>query len=517
MYQDLSQETGEQAQPRPAPGIDVLDAAVGLEMRGLVDETTQRRFGRDALEIAHQRVEQGLTFATDTPLWSTREYRGYRGWAERWVPALTRFAQGSLFGAGTLFVFVLLWFSDLSQHITPVGGVVVAVSVYLASAGWSRLMSVAAGEVVHYSLAAADRQLTRYVAKALATLALLVGIIALGYQMGGTFAGALGPLSVVIATIANLTFFWLGLAYVVAERRPWLVLLFAAAGVSAFLIVGAVLRPSAGMQMQLSLAACNLVGVAYMAGRALLAYRPRHAFLRTSQGEPLPARRRRFLGALGIGYGLLILSDFVILAAVGYFDHTRHGAEVYLLLKLVAIIPLVVSLGVMEVLEHRLGEVVRRHEEHFSYADPAFPTRVRRAFWASVLGFGGLHLLLGAAAATMLLPGMPLRSLVDESALTADIILPGLLATLGIMFALAGMFCATLLSSLGEDEVILWWLLAGLALSLAVGGALYPALGMLGAAIGFAAGTAVFWLLGARTVGARIGAYPLLSYRRAIS
>ncbi|HSQ37811.1 MAG TPA: hypothetical protein VLS92_07965 [Acidimicrobiia bacterium] len=517
MYQDLTSDASLRTEPCRAPDVDVLDAAVGLEMRGLVDETTQQRFGRDALEIARERVEQGLTFSADTPLWSTREYRGYRGWAERWAPDLSRFAQGLVFGAGTLFVFLLLWFSDLSQHITPAGGVVVAVSVYLASAGWSRLMSVAAGGVVYYSLVEADRQLTRYVVRAVVTLALLTAVIALGYLAGDSFTDTLGPGWVVMATIANLTLFWLSLAYVVAQRRPWLILLFAAGGVAGFLIAGAAFDPSAGMHMQVSLAAFNVVSVLYMIGRAVMAYHPRYAFLELSEAAPLPARRRRFLASLGIGYGLLILSDFVILAAVGYFDSTRNGTEIYLVLKLVAIIPLVVSLGVMEILEFRLGETVRKHEQRFDSSDPRFTAGIRRAFYLSVLGFGGLHVLLGLAAATLLLPGMPLRGLVAESTLTADIIVPGLLATFGIMFALGGMFCATLLSTIGEDEVILKWLLIGLALSLAVGGGLYPALGMLGAAIGFAAGSAAFLVLGARTIVACMAAYPLLSYRRAIA
>jgi len=40
---------------------------------------------------------------------------------------------------------------------------------------------------------------------------------------------------------------------------------------------------------------------------------------------------------------------------------------------------------------------------------------------------------------------------------------------------------------------------------------------MLGAAIGFAVGTAAFLVLGARTVAASMAAYPLLSYRQAIA
>lgn len=516
MHLDITPDRPVPATPREAPDIDVLDAAVGLEMRGLVDETMQERFGRDVFEIARERVEGGLSFESDPPRWSTREYHGFQGWAERWLPGLSRFAQGFLFGCGTLFVFLLLWFSDLSQRITPAGGVLVAASVYLTSAGWSRLMSVTAGDVVHYSRVEADRQLTRCVARAVATLTVLIGVVAVGYSSTGAFAETFGPGSVVSASIVNLTFFWLSLAFAAAQRRPWLILLSAAGGLVGYAVVGTVVDPSLGVHMQLSLAAGNAVSVVYMISRAMLAYRPRHAFLEHSGSSALPARRRRFLASLGIGYGFLILSDFVVLAAVGYFDSTRNGTETYLVLKLVAIIPLVVSLGVMEVLEYRLGEDIRRHEERLASSDPDFASSIRRAFYVSVLSFGTLHLLLGLVAATLLLPGMPLRGWVAESALTADMVVPGLLATFGIMFAVAGMFCATLLSTMGEDEVSLRWLLTGLALSLAVGGGLYPALGILGAAIGFTVGTGVFLVLGGRAVTARMAAYPLLSYRRAI-
>jgi hypothetical protein len=502
--------------PSPAPDVDILDAAVGLEMRGLVDETTQERFGRDVFEIARERVVVGLSPNTEPSPWSTAQYHGWQGWAERSLPGLDRFARGFLFGAGTLFVFLLLWFSDLSQRITPAGGIVVAASTYLASAGWSRLMSVSAGEVVHYSRVEADRQLIRYVTRAAATLAVLAGLMAVGYAVTGTLEGTLGPGSVVVASIANLTLFWLILAFAAAQRRPWLILLFAVGGLLGLTVARAVVEPSWGMHTQLALAGFNLAGVLYMASRAVLAYRPRHAFLERSGAAPLPARRRRYLAGLGIGYGFLILSDFIVLAAVGYFATTSHGSDIYLVLKLVAIIPLVISLGVMEVLEYRLGETIRRHEERLASSDPGFTTVIRRAFYTSLLSFGAWHTAAALIAATLVLPGMPLRHFVAESALTADIIVPGLLATLGTMFALAGMFCATLLSTMGDDETILKWLLAGLALSLVVGGSLYPALGIVGAATGFAAGTGAFLVLGVRAVVERMIDHSLLSYRQAI-
>jgi hypothetical protein len=514
MYLDITRDRA--VEPRRAPDVDVLDAAVGMEMRGLVDETTQERFGRDVFQIARERVEGGLSVDSDLPRWSTAKYHGLQGWGERWLPGLDRFARGFLFGAGTLFVFLLLWFSDLSQRITPAGGVIVAVSVYLASAGWSRLMSVSAGSVVHYSLVEADRQLTRYVTRAVATLAGLIGLLAVGYASTEALTAALGPSSVVLASMANLTLFWLCLAYTVAQQRPWLILLFAMGGLIGYAAGGAVVDPLSGLHMQMALLAFNTLGVAYMVSRAVPAYRRRHTFVEPPGAAALPRRRRRFVAALGIGYGFLILSDFVVLATVGYFNTTWNGTETYLVLKLVAIIPLLISLGVMEVLEHRLGAVVRRHEERLPSSDPGFTTAIRRAFLRSVLAFGALHVLLGLATATLLLPGMPLRGWVSESALTADIALPGLLATLGIAFALGGMFCATLLSGMGDDEVSLKWLATGLALSLAAGGSLYFALGILGAAIGFAAGTGAFLALSGWTVMKRMAAYPLLSYCQAI-
>ena len=514
MYLDITPNRA--VEPRLAPDVDVLDAAVGMEMRGLVDATTQERFGRDVFQIARERVEAGLSIDSDLPRWSAAGYRGLQGWGERWLPGLDKFAQGFLFGAGTLFVFLLLWFSDLSQRITPAGGVVVAASVYLASAGWSRLMSVSAGAVVHYSLVEADRQLTHYAARSVATLAVLVGLVAAGYAAIGAFATTLGPGPVVIASMANLTFFWLSLAYTVAQRRPWLILLFALGGLLGYAVAEAVVHPSPGLHMQLALVSFNILGVGYMMGRALLAYRRPHTFLEPSGASTLSRRRRRFVAALGIGYGFLVLSDFVVLATVGYFDTTWNGTETYLVLKLVAIIPLVISLGVMEVLEQRLGETIRRQEERLPSSDPGFTTAIRRAFLLSVAAFSSLHVLLGLGTATLLFPGMPLRGWVSESALAADITLPSLLATLGIAFALGGMFCATLLSTMGEDEISLKWLAVGLALSLAVGGSLYFALGILGAAIGFAVGTGTFLALSGRTTMRRMAAYPLLSYCQAI-
>lgn len=516
MHLDLTQAQSVGAAPQQPPDVDVLDAAVGLEMRGLVDETTQERFGRDVFEIARERVILGLSPNTDPSPWSTAQYGGWRGWAERSLPGLDRFARGFLFGAGTLFVFLLLWFSDLSQRITPAGGIVVAASTYLASAGWSRLMSVSAGAVVHYSPAEADRQLVRYVARAVVTLALLIGVMAIVYATTGVLAETLGPGSVVMASIANLTMFWLVLAFAAAQRRPWLILVFAAGGLAALAIARAAVAPSQGMHTQIALAGFNLFGGLYMSTRALVALRSRHSHPARVEETPLPTRRRRFLGGLGIGYGFLILSDFVVLAAAGYFSTTSHGGDIYLVLKLVAVIPLLVSLGVMEVLEYRLDEKIRRHEERLASADPAFTAGIRRAFFNSLLVFGAGHLAAALAGATLLLPGMPLRHLVSQAAMTTDVIVPGLLATVGIMFALAGMFCATVLSTMGDDDTILGWLLVGLGLSLGLGAGLYPLLGIVGAATGFAVGTGAFLALGARAVAKRMVAYPLLSYRREI-
>jgi len=516
MHLDATQAQPVLAAPQGAPDVDILDAAVGLEMRGLVDETTQERFGRDVFEIAREKVVLGLSPNTDPSPWSTAHYHGWQGWAERSLPGLDRFARGFLFGAGTLFIFLLLWFSDLSQRITPAGGIVVAASTYLASAGWSRLMSVSAGAVVHYSPIEADRQMVHYVTRAVGTLFLLLGGLAIGYALAGVLTDTLGPGSVVMASIANLTVFWLILAFAAAQRRPWLILAFAAGGLVGLAVSRAVLEPSQGTHTQVALAGFNLAGLVYMVLCAALAHHPRHAFPPGSGGARLSARRRRYLGGLGIGYGFLILSDFVVLAAVGYFDGTSHGSDIYLVLKLVAIIPLLVSLGVMEVLEYRLDERIRRQEERLSSADPGFTPGIRRAFFASLLAFGAGHLAAALIGAALLLPGMPLRHFVDEAAMTADIIVPGLLATFGIMFALAGMFCATLLSAMGDDETIFKWLLVGLALSLVVGAGLYPALGIVGAATGFAAGTGAFLVLGARAVVRRMGAYPLLSYRQEI-
>jgi MFS family permease len=344
----------------------------------------------------------------------------------------------------------------------------------------------------------------------------LVGLVAAGYAAIGAFATTLGPGPVVIASMANLTFFWLSLAYTVAQRRPWLILLFALGGLLGYGVAEVVVDPSPGLHMQLALVAFNLLGVGYMIARALLAHRRPHTFLEPSGASTLSRRRRRFVAALGIGYGFLVLSDFIVLATVGYFDTTWNGTETYLVLKLVAIIPLLVSLGVMEVLEQRLGETIRRQEERLPSSDPRFTTAIRRAFLVSVAAFSSLHVLLGLGTATLLLPGMPLRAWVSESALTADITVPGLLATLGIVFALGGMFCATLLSTMGEDEISLKWLVVGLALSLVVGGSLYFALGILGAAIGFAVGTGTFLALSGRTTMRRMAAYQLLSYCQAI-
>lgn len=516
MHLDATKAQPIASAPQRAPDVDILDAAVGLEMRGLVDETTQERFGRDVFEIAREKVVVGLSPNTEPSPWATAQYRGWHGWAERSLPGLDRFARGFLFGAGTVFVFLLLWFSDLSQRITPAGGIVVAASTYLASAGWSRLMSVSAGTVVHYSPVEADRQLIRYVTRAVATLGLLIGVVAIAYSVAGVLNDTLGPGWVVMASIGNLTLFWLILAFAAAQRRPWLILAFAVGGLVGLVVGRAVLDPSQGMHTQMALAGFNLVAVIYMITGATLAYHPRYAFPAGSGQTPLSARRRRFLGGLGIGYGFLILSDFIVLAAVGYFGNTSHGSDIYLVLKLVAIIPLIVSLGVMEVLEYRLDERIRRHEEHLSSTDPGFTAGIRRAFYASLSAFGTGHLAAAVVGATLLLPGMPLRHFVAEAAITADIIVPGLLATFGIMFALAGMFCATLLSAMGDDETILKWLLVGLALSLAVGAGLYPALGIVGAATGFAAGTGAFLVLGARAVVRRMSAYALLSYRQEI-
>jgi hypothetical protein len=516
MHPDMTPARAVSIARREAPDVDVLDVAVGLEMRGLVDETTQERFGRDVFEIARQRLEEGLPLDQDPPRWSVPEYHGWRGWAERWLPVLHRFNRGFLFGAGTLFVFMLLWFSDLSQRITPAGGIVVAATVYLASAGWSRLMSVSAGAVVHYSRFEADRQLLRYALRAVATLSVLMALVAAGYAAVGTLTDTLGPGSVVMASIANLTLFWLTLAFAASQRRPWLILLSAIGGLAGYFIARTIGDLSPGMDTQVALATFNLVGILCMIGRALPAYRRQPAFPPLAAAGTLPRRRRRFLAALGIGYGFLILSDFVVLAGVGYFNGTRLGTEVYLVLKLVAIIPLVVSLGFMEVLQHRLGETISGHEERLASSDARFTPAIRRAFYLSVLSIGSLHMLGALVAGTLLLPGMPLRHVVAESALTADIIVPGLLGALGITFALAGMFCATLLSTMGDDEAILKWLLTGLALSLAVGGTLYPWLGIAGAALGFAAGTGAFLAFGARAVAARMGGYSLLSYRQAI-
>lgn len=502
--------------PREAPSIDVLDVAARLEMQGMVDETTQHRFGRDVFAIARQRVESGQYGERETAPWSTTGPSGRNPTVERWVGVVARFLQGALFGCGTLFVFLMLWFSDLSLNMSPAGGVLVATAVYLGCAGWSRLMSISAGGVVYYSPIEADRQLARYVLRAAVTLALVMGLISLGYAVSGAFSANLGPMGVVLATIANLTLFWLTLAYAAAQRRPWAVLVFTGVGVAGFFVAGALVDPARGMQMQLALAAFNGASLLYMAGCSLLAFRSRNSYLEYSRAAVLPRRRRRFLGALGIGYGFLILSDFVLLTAVGYFDAIGEGTKVYLALKLVAIIPLVVSLGVMEVLEYRLGEAINRHEQRVAPDDPAFAAGIKRAFLSAMLVFAGLHVLLGAVAGALLLPGMPLRHLIGDVAITADVVGPGLLAALGIMFALAGMFCATMLSTLGEDAVILKWLLYGLAISLVLGGALYPVAGILGAALGFAAGTGAFLWLGAHTVVTQMKAYPLLSYRQAL-
>lgn len=491
----------------------MLAMAVGLEMRGLVDETPETE--PDVFEAAASRMRAGAELDSTPPVWADSGQSGIRSWMSEIAPALGLLLQGVVYGAATLFVFFLLWFSDLSRLITPAGGVVVALAVYVASAGWSRLMSVYAGGVIDYSRKVADYFLTIYYGRAVFALILLVGGLALAYAVAQSLTDVLGPFPVLLLSMANLTLFWLTVALVVAQRKAWLGPILAVGAVVLFLGLSSVVSVADGWRAQAFLGALNVLGLLYVVWRSIWVRRDLPASIEEYRDAiGINPRRGRSLFLFGIGYGFLILSDYAVLAVAGYFEGGFDDA--YLAIKLVSIMPLVLSLGAIEVLERRLSRSIDRQEGGHIENDPTVAVAIRRAFVRSLVVFGAIHAALGLATATLLLPGMPFGGLLSGSAVAAQLVALGFLSGLGVMFAVAGVSCTTLLGVLGEDRSGLGSLTIGIAVSLVWGAALYPVLGVLGPALGMASGAGVFLVLNTGLLTALLRDYPFLSYRKAL-